>query len=262
MSIFGRRRAVSDEWIKGTSQYYFELELYTFLEGIDTKRISVDIQVNKQTDMEGHGPGYVIAGLTDQNYWYEILVTHHWIPYFHGSDPYFKDDLAYQMELWTPPPRKEYKVQHEHLIGSRSTGIEDGDTVNLSLEIKGDEVISIIQGKEKHEHKWPSYGSGSFIGTGKPANEKGEFMPWKDGVNSWIGIEYYHETPGILGADPGKTTSFTIQEPKVQFMQIVLNEGREIEKGIGEVDIKESFEEVLEGIIFRGDGKTISIGKL
>jgi hypothetical protein len=143
-----------------------------------------------QTDSSGYGPAYLLNGLTDQGYWYQVGVCFCWPESFLGI--YYPDDGFHMIyEVWDPSGTSIFP-------SNGGVGVDDftGNTVNiddmiyLELYISSGQVVMDAIDRNAGAIASETYsaeGANQFIGTNGPHNAKGFF--------SGLMTEWYHDNP-------------------------------------------------------------------
>ena len=203
-----------------TPPVFFELEVCYFPRELKTTELSVDVTAMPDEDEDGYGSAQVLAAHTDQNYWYEVMLTHNWYSIWKEDEKgrkYYYHYRGYSVQFHIWDPNGEIHWNNEtHLLGGERVDIQDGERVNLAMQLKGDEVILGVYGRKSYQVKYPSYGARHFVGTNLKRVDNGIQLHEK-GYFTGIALERYH-TKYMWGGKRDHTHTFTIVVPnKVQY---------------------------------------------
>ena len=101
--------------------------------------LSYNVTAVAQTDQNGYGPAYLLNGLTDTGYWYQVGLSYDW-PYTTGG---YYNGFAMNYEVFSPQKTPVYPGSGGGLA-SLSGPVNPNDKVLLSLSIKGGFVVMSV----------------------------------------------------------------------------------------------------------------------
>jgi len=147
-----------------------------------------------QSDSNGYGPAYLLNGLTNNGYWYQVGVSFDWPNQGGGYAPGF----ALNYEVFNPSSVSIFPSEGGGL-GNFSGSVSSGDTVALKLYFSGGNVIMSANDLTSGATASVSYsdkGATTFVGLSTPANSNGFF--------TGLMTEWYHASPYY--SNEGKVT--------------------------------------------------------
>ncbi len=147
-----------------------------------------------QSDSNGYGPAYLLNGLTNNGYWYQVGVSFDWPNLGGGYAPGF----ALNYEVFNPSSVSIFPSEGGGL-GNFSGSVSSGDTVALKLYFSGGNVIMSANDLTSGATASVSYsdkGATTFVGLTTPANSNGFF--------TGLMTEWYHASPYY--SNEGKVT--------------------------------------------------------
>lgn len=135
------------------------------------------------TDSGGYGPAYLLNGLTDSGYWYQVGITLDW-PYC--ISPGYTPSWSFVYEVFDPNGNSVFPASGCVGIVSFNGAVSEGDVFVLSLSISGGNVVMTAKdvgygqpGANVIASQSASYSSHAatvFVGNpGAPANPRGLF---------------------------------------------------------------------------------------
>jgi len=155
----------------------------TFAESFS--ELSYNVTAVAQSDAQGFGPGYLLNGLTDKGYWYQVGVAFNW-PYQGGG---YDAGFNFLYEAFNSSGGSVFPTSGGGGLGNFSGEVNNGDPVLLQLSFSGGQV-------QYHAHDWktgavadqsfPAFGS-RFVGLGSSSGANGFF--------SGLMTEWYHVNP-------------------------------------------------------------------
>lgn len=157
------------------------------------------VSASEQQDGYGYGTAFILNGLSDMGYWYQVGLVWNW-PYANGGyDPGF--NVAY--EVWDSNGFSVYPSQGGGLL-SFSNSVFQGDTIGLNLYFSsGNVVMSAFDynTSASAQQAYSADGATSFVGLpNSPASQIGYFtglMTEQYHVNP-----YYGNEPNQMYSDP------------------------------------------------------------
>ena len=157
-----------------------------------TSSIAYNVTIRAQNDSSGFGPAYLLNGLTDTGYWYQVGIAWN-LPT--GESAGVTQGFRFVYEVWNTNtslavyPRTGGTIATRFLAG-------DGDTVQLSLDLTlAGQVSMTAQDWNTSAHAAASYGA--FGAT--------QFMGFKDKVTNFptsLLTEWYHALPYFCSGGP------------------------------------------------------------
>jgi len=148
--------------------------------------IAYNVTAIAQNDSYGVGPAYLLNGLTDMGYWYQVGISWDW-GYSHYTG--YSTGFEFIYEVWnTHFNESVLPTVGVGLAGFNGT-VNSGDSVLLSLSF-GPGYNVIMQAKDTDTSasaslEYPSYGASTFMGT----TSKPELF------GTSLLTEWYHVTP-------------------------------------------------------------------
>lgn len=173
-----------------------------------------------QTDSDGYGPAYLLNGLTDQGYWYQVGVNYDW-PYQTGG---YNAGFHMIYEVFDSGGNSVFPASGGGGSADFSGQVRSGDNVLLNLYLSGGNVVLFV--KDWDTGAWASetytaFGS-KFIGLSDSGNSNGFFTglmtEWYH-VNAYYGGEgavtysdpYFGLSSGVLWADEYNPSTGAVQ---------------------------------------------------
>ena len=152
----------------------------TFAE--DFPKLSYNVTAVAQSDAQGFGPGYLLNGLTDAGYWYQVGVAFNW-PYQQGG---YEPGFNFLYEAFNSSGASIYPSGGGGGLGNFSGVVNNGDLVLLQLSFSSGQVdfraYDWNTGAEANQ-SFPASGS-KFVGLGYSSGAHGFF--------SGLMTEWYH----------------------------------------------------------------------
>jgi hypothetical protein len=147
--------------------------------------MAYNITAVAQADSNGYGPGYLLCGLTDTGYWYQVGLSWNW-PFSSGG---YASGFSMNYEVFDPSGNSIYPASGGG-ISSFSGAVNKGDTVLLNLFFSGGDVV--MQAYDYNTgagavKMFNQEGSSYFIGlTSSPTNS----------IGFWTGLmtEWWHSS--------------------------------------------------------------------
>ncbi len=145
--------------------------------------ISYNVTAVEQTDPTlGTGPGYLVSGLTNTSYWYQVGLSWDWSP---GAG------FAMSYEVFNPEGQSVFPVNGGGGLASFSGPINPGDNVTLSLYFSSGSVVMAARDTStgaSAQETYSAQGGGLFVGEpNSDANSIGFF--------TGLMTEWYHGEP-------------------------------------------------------------------
>ncbi|MDG6922874.1 MAG: hypothetical protein JRN67_06235 [Nitrososphaerota archaeon] len=168
-----------------TSAAYDEQLGITFTQSFSN--LAYNVTAIAQTDSDGYGPAYLLNGLTNAGYWYQIGVSYNW-PELSGQHV---SGFSVNYNVFN---NKQQVVLPASGAGGVTTttggSISQGDDVGLSLSFSGANVLMLVHDWTSGATAQVSYNSEAatqFVGLTAPANSNGFF--------TGLMTEQYHNNP-------------------------------------------------------------------
>jgi len=103
----------------------------------DSPALAYNVTAVQQSDVNGYGPAYLLNGLTDQGYWYQVGIAWNWAQSGGGYSPGFK----FLYEAWNPSGSSVYPVVGGAGLKNYTSKINAGDSVLLNLYFSNNQVV-------------------------------------------------------------------------------------------------------------------------
>ena len=146
--------------------------------------LAYNVTALAQSDSDGYGPAYLLNGLTDNGYWYQVGVAYNW-PYSTGGHV-----SGYEMNY------EVFDSAGNSIFPSKGGGgtffsgpVSSGDVVLLSLRFSGSDVVMSAYDWQTGSSASESYSAtgSEFIGLSAKSNSNGFF--------TGLMTEWYHVSP-------------------------------------------------------------------
>ncbi len=148
--------------------------------------LSYNVTAIEQQDVYGYGPAYLLNGLTNLGYWYQVGLSWDW-PIANGG---FSPGFAFNYEVFSPNGTSIFPPDAGG-IANFSGPVNPGDKIGLSLTFSGESVTMEAidwQTNSLASVAYESFGAGEFVGFPLSiSNAKGYF--------TGLMTEQYHVTP-------------------------------------------------------------------
>ncbi len=146
----------------------------------NSTNVSFTVDAVAQEDANGYGPAYLVNGLTDQGFWYQAGIGDN-VPCSRG----FVGGFHFLYQVWGPGHITVFGP------GLLPLSLRPGDSVNLSLTIRGSDVLleaSDLTDGATQSVTYPAEGASEFLGgTSDDPDEAGYFTGPM--------TEWYHVAP-------------------------------------------------------------------
>jgi hypothetical protein len=152
----------------------------------DFSSLAYNVTAVAQSSSDGVGPAYLLNGLTDQGYWYQVGVSYDW-PY---SDGGYDSGFNVNYEVFDSSGNSIFPANGGGGLASFSGKVHDGDLVALSLRISGGSVALSARDLATGASAAESYGDEGafeFVGLSQAGNGNGFF--------TGLMTEWYHSQP-------------------------------------------------------------------
>ena len=176
-----------------TSVNYDEQIGMTFTQSFAS--VSYNVTAVLQTDSDGYGPGYLLNGVTDGGYWYQIGISYDW-PGNVGYSP----GWAVNYEVWDNAGNSIFPANGGGGLANLTGPVNGGDRVLLSLYFSGGQVQMTVK-------DWNTGATGSepyaafgtkFIGLATPSDANGYFT---GPMTEWYHVNPYYSTDRAVTYD-------------------------------------------------------------
>jgi hypothetical protein len=122
-----------------------------------------------QTDMSGYGPAYLLNGLSDTGYWYQVGLAYNW-PLATGTS--YDPGFHFIWEVFTPNGTTNNPV-----LSRTPDNINDGDIVALSLSFQTGTNSVLLTAKDYNTgasstHTYTDGGGTIFAGSSNPRSSR------------------------------------------------------------------------------------------
>ena len=158
----------------------------TFVE--DFVSLAYNVTAVDQIDEYGYGPAYLLNGLSDQGYWYQVGLSFNW-PYSGISG--YNQGFAFNYQVFAPNQSSVYPASGGGGLQPFSGPVNPGDKVLLVLSIYQDSVIMYAEDSDTGAYSFQVFsaeGARYFEGSPyTPANSNGFF--------TGLMTEWYHPQP-------------------------------------------------------------------
>jgi len=142
--------------------------------------------VAQTSGTSGTGPAYLLNGLSNTGYWYQVGLSWNWATFFGYSPNQFL--LSY--EVWAPNGTSIYPTSGGTGLLNLSGPINEGDTVLLNLYFRNNTVILLVKDWNTGATAsitFPAYGATEFVGSPNyTANNNGFFTGL---MTEWYGTD-------------------------------------------------------------------------
>ena len=146
--------------------------------------LSYNVTAVLQTDSDGYGPAYLLNGVTDGGYWYQIGITYNW-----PGDVGYLPGWALVYEVWDNAGNTIFPASGGGGLANLTGPVNGGDSVLLSLRFSGGQVQMTVR-------DWNTGATGSepyrahgttFVGLPTTSDSNGYFTGPM--------TEWYHASP-------------------------------------------------------------------
>ena len=142
--------------------------------------LNYNVSAVVQTDSAGFGPAYLLNGLSDTGYWYQVGVAYNW-PLSSGTS--YDPGFHFIWEVFTPNGTTNSPV-----LSRTPDNVNDGDIVGLSLSFQSGPNNVVLVAKDYNtgvssSHTYTAAGGTVFVGS---SNARGSRTPTS------LMTEWYH----------------------------------------------------------------------
>ena len=150
-------------------------------------QLQVNVTAVAQCDVNGYGPSYLLNGLTNTGYWFQVGINWNW-PLQSGG---YVSGFGFVSEQWAPggvtrsPPSAEF-----------SGTVNQGDVISLSLSFSGGEVVASaldLNTSATGSMHYPARSASEFVGS-QAQQSQSRFSFATQGYFTGLMTEWYHVT--------------------------------------------------------------------
>ena len=170
----------------------YDEQLFMGFEQNFTSSISYNVTVRAQNDSFGFGPAYLLNGLTDLGYWYQVGVAWN-LPT--GSGAQIDQGFRFVYEVWNSNTGSTVFPRTGGTIAARFTA-QDRNVVQLSLNITQSGQVSMgaydWNTSARSVASYDAFGASQFLG----------FKDKVSGFPTSLLTEWYHALPYLCSNEP------------------------------------------------------------
>ena len=173
-----------------------ELEAYTQ----SYPSLEVNVTAVAQCDASGYGPSYLLNGLSNTGYWYQVGINWNW-PLQSGG---YKTGFGFVSETWAPGGLSQAPASAPF-----SGPINSGDIVELSLSFGGGQLVASARDLNtgaSGSSSYPARGATFFVGTGQQQSRT-RFSFATRGYFTGLMTEWYHVNASVNSVEQMVTYS-------------------------------------------------------
>ncbi|MDA4124063.1 MAG: hypothetical protein OK438_01240 [Thaumarchaeota archaeon] len=163
-------------------------------------RLEVNVTAVAQCDANGYGPAYLLNGLSNTGYWYQVGINWNWPLQTGGYSPGF----GFVSETWAPGGLTRAPAT------SALTGtVNNGDTVELSLSFTGGRLVAFahdLNTGANGSSSYPARAATIFVGT-EAQQSHSRFSFATQGYFTGLMTEWYHVNASENGVEQKVTYS-------------------------------------------------------
>ncbi len=163
-------------------------------------QLEFNVTAIAQCDANGYGPSYLLNGLTNTGYWYQVGINWDWPLQAGGYDSGF----GFVTEAWAPGglTRSPPSVAFSGVVNS-------GDTIELGLSFSGGQVVAsardLVTGASG-SMSYPARSATEFIGS-QEQQSQARFSFDTEGYFTGLMTEWYHVSSNYDG--PEQSVSYS-----------------------------------------------------
>jgi hypothetical protein len=147
----------------------------------DFNALNYNVTVVPQTDSSGYGPAYLVNGLSDAGYWYQVGLAYNW-PLASGNG--YDSGFHFIWEVFAPNGTTSNPV-----LSSVPDNVNQGDIIRLNLSFQGSNVVMSAQDYNtgaSSSHSYTAKGGTTFIGSSSSSRTR---------TPTSLMTEWYHPSP-------------------------------------------------------------------
>ena len=182
--------------VSGPKPNYDVQEVMAFAQSYS--QLEFDVTAIAQCDANGYGPAYLVNGLSNTGYWYQVGLSWDWPLQTGGYTPGF----GFVRAAWAPGGLARSSASTPF-----SGTINPNDTVEMSLSFGGDTVVASARDLStgaSASANYPAYGATSFVGSQAQQSRSAT-----RGYFTGLMTEWYHTSPNYAGPEQKVTYSRT-----------------------------------------------------
>ena len=143
--------------------------------------LAFNVTAVQYTDNYGYGPGYLLNGLSDKHYWYQIGIAYDWPS---GTSPFPGFEFLFQE--WNS---SNIRIHQESIRAYTGSYVREGDGILLKINFSGNTI-------ETYAKDWST---NSSILLSYPAMNATQFVPYlgikNTSFTTGLMAEWYHVNP-------------------------------------------------------------------
>jgi len=155
-----------------------------FIYGPDYSYLGTNVLLVEQNDTDGFGPSYLLNGLSNMGWWYQVGVSYNW-PL--ASQQGYSPGVHFAWEVFAPNG-----TTNAPLLTNFSGVVHNGDNIYLSLSFSGGNVIMAAYDNSTRasaSHSYSAQGASTFQGRNSVNNSK---------FFTGLMTEWYHGDPNYV----------------------------------------------------------------
>ena len=169
-------------------------------------QLEFNVTAVAQCDANGYGPSYLLNGLSNTGYWYQVGINWDWPLQAGGYNPGFR----FVTEAWAPggltraPPSVPF-----------SGIVNQGDTVELSMSFSGGRVVTSARDLNtgaSGSTSYPANRATTFVGS-QAQQSKSRFSFATQGYFTGLMTEWYHVSSGDNG--PQQEVTYSVENMSI-----------------------------------------------
>lgn len=162
--------------------------------------LAFNVTAIAQCDASGFGPSYLLNGLTNTGYWFQVGIDWNWPLQTGGFSPGF----GFVSEGWAPGG----ETSASPFVPLSGT-VNNGDTIQMTLSLSGGQVIAGVRDVDTGASASTSYAAGAataFVGS-QDQQSQPRFSFATEGYFTGLMTEWYHASPNMGGE--GKDVTYS-----------------------------------------------------
>ena len=147
--------------------------------------LTYNVTAIPQADSEGYGPAYLLNGLSNDNYWYQVGISYNWP----NADGGYAQGFNFNYEVFNPAGKSVYPINSGGQKSFSGGTVNSGDLVLLDIYISNGTVSMSAKDWNTGAVAQAAYAdnqTASFIGLSSPSS---------NGFFTGLMTEWYHATP-------------------------------------------------------------------
>jgi hypothetical protein len=183
---------VSSTTITAPVPDYDEQQLIIFAQSYN--QLAFNVTAIAQCDANGYGPAYLLNGLTNNGYWFQVGISWNW-PLQTGG---YSAGFGFASESWAPGGLTRA------VPVSPFTGlVNSGDVIEITLSINSNRVLASaldLNTSATDSTSYPARSATTFVGS-QAQKSQPRFSFATQGYFSGLMTEWYHVTSNYTGTD-------------------------------------------------------------